>query len=292
MFQARRRTPTPLVYTIKERGQEVFSCKVECMRCQGSRADGKRCARKICIGTPFCFAHAQQLLGVRAKEYPGMGRGLMAIRKGPLPPKWKLGAGPRPIVFRKGEFILPYVGETLTKKEHDRRYARKSEDSAAEYVIEDGAGRFVDGACQRRIPALANTVVSRAERTAPEFAPYLGQPIKYLTSVLGGTNSKFTIRTAAHDWHGTPIPARSAWIVASKNIREGDQILTYYGGEYRIYTTPGYQKGTTRRQRLPPRKATPSPSSSSSSAPKAPAASRSAKAAAASSRSGSGSRSR
>lgn len=235
---------------MNERGQPVFSCKVECMRCHGSRADGKRCARRTCIGTPFCFLHAQRLLGVRAKDYPGMGRGLMAIRKGVLPSKWKLMSGRRPIVFRKGEFVLPYVGETLTKNEHDRRYVRKSDDSAAEYVIEDGAGRLVDGACQRRIPVLANTVVSRLERTAPELAPYLGQPIRYLSSVLSGTNCKFTVRTSAHDWHGSLVPARSAWIVATKNIREGDQILVYYGKNYRIYTTPGYQKGDTRRRTL------------------------------------------
>jgi hypothetical protein len=263
-----------LVYSVRERGKEVFSCEVRCNRCLGTTADGRRCARKACVGTPFCWTHAQRLLGVRAKDFPGMGKGLVAVAKAAAPRRAAGGgAAARPIVFRKGEFIMPYVGETISKEEYERRYVRGSEDSAAEYVIVDGAGRYVDGACLRRLPALANTAVTKKERAAPEYAPFDGRPIRYLSSVITGTNSKFTVRTAAHEWHGTTVPAHSAWIVATRPIREGDQILTYYGSDYRVYTTPGYQQGSTTRKRVPVRTAAP-PKEAAAGRPASPASRR------------------
>jgi hypothetical protein len=147
------------------------------------------------------------------------------------------------VVFKKGEYIMPYFGEVLTKAEYERRYVDGNEDSLAEYVIVDGAGRHVDGACTRTLPVLANTAVSKRESV--EVKP--SGSVRYLSSVLAGTNAKFTVRTAAHEWFGMTVPAKSAWFVATKNIREGDQLLVYYGDDYRIYTTPGYQVGATKR---------------------------------------------
>lgn len=143
---------------------------------------------------------------------------------------------------------MPYFGEELTKAEYDRRYVDGNEDSLAEYVIVDGAGRYIDGACLRTLPVLANTAVSKREKTENVTTG----TVRYLTSVLTGTNAKFTVRTASHDWHGMRIPQNSAWFVATKNIRDGDQLLVYYGDDYRIYTTPGYQVGTTKRQAVKP----------------------------------------
>jgi len=255
-----------LVYSVSERGKEKFSCPIVCERCRGTTADGRQCARRSCIGTPFCWVHAGQLVGVRPKTYAGMGKGLEVVRKGR---KVAAGAGAAAaraapaIVFRKGDFIMPYIGETLAKAEYERRYVTGNEDSLAEYVIVDGAQRYVDGACQRRLPALANTAVGKKERVEATMAPVQREgggssPIRYLSSVQGGTNSKFTIRTAAHDWHGVKIPAKSAWVVATKPIREGDQLLTYYGDDYRVYTTPGFQSSSTKRRKLPAAPRTPS----------------------------------
>jgi hypothetical protein len=243
-----RKSKTGLVYTASERGKELFSCDIECMQCAGHNVDGRRCSRRSCIGTPFCWTHAQQLVGVQVKTFPGMGKGLMVVRKGRG--KQQDTKDARPVVFKKGEFIMPYVGEVLSDEEYEARYVRQSEDSLAEYVIEDGAGRHVDAACRRRLPGIANTVVSKKEKAEPKFAAVDGRPIKYVVSTLTGTNSKFTVRTKAHDWHGIPVPAKSAWIVATRPIREGDQLLTYYGKDYRVYTTPGYQETSTTRKRL------------------------------------------
>jgi hypothetical protein len=245
------KTRTALVYTAQERGREVFSCPLQCERCIGQTVSGKRCGRRSCIGTPFCWTHAQQLLGVQVKSYPGMGKGLMAVRKGRAKAKAAgSAAAAREVVFQKGDFLMPYFGEVLSAEEYDRRYVQGTEDSLAEYVIEDGAGRFVDAACQRSLPGLANTIMTKAARTDPALAPLDGQPIKYISSVLTGTNTKFTVRTKAHDWHGIQIPAKSAWFVATKPIREGDQILAYYGKNYRVYITPGYQTTGTARKRV------------------------------------------
>jgi hypothetical protein len=243
---------TGLVYTIRERGRVVFSCPLQCVRCSGHNRDGKRCARRSCVGTPFCWTHTQQLVGVRAKDYPGMGRGLMAIRKGRLPVGWSLAAArtARPIVFKKGEFMMPYLGERLSKEEYERRYVAGNEDSAAEYVIVDGADRYIDGACHRRLPVLINTAVSKVARRAPQMPPVGTNPIAYLSSIMAGTNAQFAVRRGTHDWHGVAVPAASAWIKATKPIREGDQILAYYGDDYRVYVTPGFQESTTKRARI------------------------------------------
>lgn len=236
-----------LVYSVSERGREVFSCPLQCERCAGRTAEGRRCSRRACFGVPFCWTHSRQLVGLQVKDFPGMGKGLVAVRKGPRPKKAPAaGAAHKAIVFKKGEYIMPYIGEILTRDEYERRYVVGTEDSVAEYVIIDGAGRYVDGACRRTLPVIANTVVSKKERTDHAISP--AGPVRYVTSVLAGTNSKFTVRTKAHEWHGIPVPAKSDWFIATKDIREGDQLLAYYGNAYRIYTTPGYQTSSTKRR--------------------------------------------
>jgi len=240
---------TGLVYTASERGKKVFSCPIRCEQCVATTADGRRCARRSCIGTPFCWTHTQRLAGVQIRSYPGMGKGLMAVDKERVGRKAESGR-PRAVVFKKGEFIMPYLGEVLTKAEHNARYVTPVEDSLAEYVLIDGAGRYVDAACSRTVSGLANTAMTKASRVAADIPPLDGKPIRYISSVKGGTNTKFTIRTKAHSWHGVEVPAKSAWVVATKPIREGDQILTYYGDDYRVYVTPGYQTTGTKRQRL------------------------------------------
>lgn len=241
-----------MVYSVSERGREVFTCAIECLQCRGKTAEGRRCSRTSCIGTPFCWTHAQKLLGLKVADYPGLGKGIMAVKRSGRSRPGQ-GQGPREVIFKKGEFIMPYIGEMLTPEEYNRRYVDGNEDSLAEYVIEDGEGRHVDGACKRRLPALANTVLGKKQRVATELPPMDGAPIRYLSSVLAGTNCKFTVRTASHQWHGIQVPAKSAWFIATKPIREGDQILAYYGDNYRVYTNPGYQVGTTKRKNLPVR---------------------------------------
>lgn len=223
---------TRLVYAAKEKGREVFSCPLQCMRCIGRRADGRQCARRSCIGAPFCWTHARKLAGVQVRDVPGMGKGVVAAR-----------------AFRKGEFILPYMGEVLSKAEYERRYVTGNQDSVAEYVIVDGADRHVDAACTRFLGGIVNTSLGKKPRAAPELGPVDGQPVQYLSSILRGTNAKFTVRTKGHDWHGMQVPAKSAWIVATKPIKEGDQVVCYYGDDYRVYITPGFQtSGTSRRK--------------------------------------------
>jgi hypothetical protein len=248
-----------LHYTVSERGREVFSCPIRCERCMGRTADGSRCARRACIGTPFCWVHARQLVGVRVRDFPSMGKGLVAAHPGsrrrgaPVP-------DPRQPVFRRGDFIMPYLGEVLTDAEFRRRYETGVDDSVAEYVIQDSTGRHVDGACRRTLPALVNTVLSKRTRRADDIPPLGTTPVAYLTSVAAGTNARFEEKPHAEVWHGIQVPAHSAWIVATKPIREGDQILAHYGASYRVYVTPGYQRGvtvrTTRKSKAQPKKQT------------------------------------
>jgi len=253
--RAKAKTRTGLVYSASERGSEVFSCPIECMQCLGKRADGRQCSRRSCIGTPFCWTHARQLVGVQVKDYPGMGKGVEAVGKGSARERRQEQAGAtggvrKPVVFKAGDFIMPYTGEVLSKEEYDRRYVTGRDDSMAEYVIVDGAKRFVDAACQRRLSGIVNTVTNKKPAVAPEIAPVGGAPVQFLSSVLTGTNCKFTIRTKAHDWHGLQVPAKSAWVVATKPIREGDQLLCYYGRDYRVYITPGFQSTSTTRRKI------------------------------------------
>lgn len=121
-----------------------YSCQLHCERCEGHRADGTRCTRRVCMGLKHCWQHAVRDLKLRIKTSTmhGAGKGLFAHSREHEPHEW---------VFRPGEKIIKYYGDVLTGEQANDRYG----DGTAPYGFEVG-GRTIDAACRRGIGAFAN----------------------------------------------------------------------------------------------------------------------------------------
>lgn len=126
----------------------AFSCKLQCVRCEGQTARGARCKRQVCIGTPYCSAHLKKQMHVTIADsnIPGAGKGLFAYD--PDDPDGN------EIVFKPGDVIVQYDGDMLTGDELQRRYGEYT----APYGIQERYGVLYteDGACRRGAGTLAN----------------------------------------------------------------------------------------------------------------------------------------
>lgn len=125
--------------------------------------------------------------------------------------------GANEIVFRKGDEICPYFGEIINKKTLSDRYPG---DTTAPYALQISKNRFIDSACLQSIGAKANTASSGFRN-----------------------NARFSIS------HKLPY----ARIVATGNIRNGDEVLVSYGSQYKINgpTKSGIRpkRGVTKKKR-------------------------------------------
>lgn len=102
------------------------------------------------------------------------------------------------IVFRKNDEICPYFGEIISKKTLDQRYHGKT---TAPYALQITANKFIDSACLQSIGAKANTGRGTFKN-----------------------NAKFRVQ------HSRPF----ARIVATKNIKNGEEVFVSYGGAYKL----------------------------------------------------------
>jgi len=104
------------------------------------------------------------------------------------------GAKDGDVVFEKGNFIIPYLGELLTDKQFNKRYRGKV---ACVYVMTEG-NTYYDAALYRSAGASSNDGnISGLENNA-EFGEY--------NDLMG--------------------------LVASRKIYQNQEILTHYGEEY------------------------------------------------------------
>jgi hypothetical protein len=102
------------------------------------------------------------------------------------------GAGPNEVIFRAGDAITPYGGQRVTQAVIDRRYG----DYTARYGIKVSSRVFENGACKRGVGTLANH--ADGDRANAEFVNDRGVSKLY----------------------------------ATKDIRNGQEILVNYGDEY------------------------------------------------------------
>ncbi len=180
-------------------GEVVFNAPLQCARCTYRKPlangnEGPQCRRNACIGLPYCYQHLQVAYHVRIadSDIPHAGKGLFA---------WNPhaeGGGEHPIVFRRGDPIVPYDGELLNNHQLDARYGEYTGPYALQVLANNAAVR--DGALSRTVGSLINhTARNRA-------------------------NAEFVVDRAR----------RTARIRATKPIRHGQEILINYGREYRF----------------------------------------------------------
>lgn len=139
-----RSRPPPLAFSFRSRdGRVAFACPLQCVPCPFTTRTGRTCARRVCIGLPYCRQHMPLALGVAVAPSPGRGNGLFA--KNPTLP-------PDAAVFRRGDTIVAYEGEPVPRAELNRRYSPYT----GPYAMELNAEWTIDGACRRGVANFAN----------------------------------------------------------------------------------------------------------------------------------------
>jgi hypothetical protein len=181
-----------------------FQKNLRGFRCIGRRRDGHQCGRTSVIGCPYCFQHlrSERHLRVRPSTIPNAGKGLFA--EDPL-------RADREIIFRVGDYIIDYTGESINENQLEERYGEYT----GPYAIEvrgrsnQRGGLFIDAAAERGVGSLIN---HRARSSA---------------------NSVFVV-----DYR-----ANRARLRAVRPIRNGDEIFVSYGNQYQM-NEPGASSRT------------------------------------------------
>jgi hypothetical protein len=173
-------------------GSLRFTCPLICSTCRGTKVDGSRCTRTVCIGTEYCWQHlaAHAKLKIAPSSIPGGGKGLFAW----LTPKNRALQPDSDVVFEKDARIIRYEGEVVTDQELRRRYG----DKTAPYAAGE-RGLYIDGACQRSAGSMAN-----------------------------GSNKNHKHNAV----YAVALGPRTIFLRANKNIRHGEEILCSYGQGY------------------------------------------------------------
>jgi hypothetical protein len=187
--------------------QSIFQCRINdtgtkyCNQCQFITAKGTRCRKNTCMDLTYCWIHlrikhrvriAPSLIKVNGKS---IGLGLYAQDPNTHEDK-------RAIVFRKGDIIGRYVGEEIkTQEQLAHRYDKFVDkqrilEQTAPYAVVQHNGKIYDALCHRNFIAYANDA--------------------------RGTNMT----------NNATLNPRSVYLHATKNIRNGDEILWNYTKGY------------------------------------------------------------
>ena len=176
-----------------------FNKQLETKQCSYIKADGHRCKLSVVFGLPMCWIHRKKeyKVSVKPSTIPEAGKGLFADN----------GTNNNAVVFKEGNKICPYAGETLTQNQIDNRYGLTKTAPYAILLKTDGTS--LDGAIQRGIGCLLNHK-ARAQ-----------------------ANTRFSVNR----------PQTEINIVATKNIKNKQELFVPYGSDYR-FNEAGVQTAT------------------------------------------------
>lgn len=173
---------------------DPFRCRLKCMRCIGKTKEGTQCERKTCTTLPFCPMHLKKHAHLRVGQTKLKDENGARFQFAGL-----FACDPKKkkgeVVFEKNKWIVAYIGDKMTKTELDARYPQ---DNTAPYAV----GRKTDvwdGGCTRGVANFANDARNDANNNA------------------------------FFDWAGR---GRTMVLVATKDIKNGDEILADYGKAY------------------------------------------------------------
>lgn len=181
----------------------MWACELECMRCMHEVYDSttgntRRCKRTTCYTLPYCWQHLVNNYHLR------IGRTMLKNTQDRRLNFTGLFAcdrdkGNNDIVFRKNDLIVTYVGEILNQHQLNELYP---DEETAPYAFMMSNNKYVDGACVRGVGALANACLPKRNPGCI-------------------TNATFSVSR-------THYPT----LVATKTIRNGEEILVSYGRSY------------------------------------------------------------
>ncbi len=197
-----------------------FKCDLTCSRCVAETAAGVRCKRKVCVGIPVCAQHGVMYFQV------SVGRTKLTDKNGKrldFAGLFACGGAKRGVVFETGGYIVPYLGELVTREEVDRRYdfpkgsgkKRAIAPFAQEQNTGVGTSRIYDAACYRSYGAFINTTSD-----APGYA----------NRMVGGAKAVANCRFEYHhevepEEAGHRDARRFPGLTATRDIRHNEEIL-------------------------------------------------------------------
>lgn len=148
------------------------------------------CHRKVTIGLPYCWEHNESVLhlAIRDSNIKEAGLGVYAYHES---------ENDKSVVFKKGDRIVQYDGDTLNKEQLNELYGKYT----APYCVQLSKDKFVDSATYRCLAACIN---------------HHPQGSNVSMQVLGRG------------------PTRQVWIVATKSIYHDDELYMSYGQQYRM----------------------------------------------------------
>lgn len=123
----------------------VFTKKLESVQCTGQTKSGAECRKRCLIGTSKCWIHllSDHKLRIKPATNPAMGLGLFACN----------GTNDNEFVFREGDLITKYEGETISLDTRRARYGQHT----APYGVEIRKNvEYKDCAVDRCIGGLVN----------------------------------------------------------------------------------------------------------------------------------------
>lgn len=187
---------------IKEQPRSHFKCKMQSRQCEYMIPSARRrCKLRTRRAWPYCWQHAQLVdhVIIRKSRIPGAGMGLFACDRSRLKDDIVFKKGDRITIYaRKGRAGVTALGEFMTDDALSDRYG---ECVTSPYGVDTARKNLsVDTACQRTIASYANNANSHVQANAK--------------MVWAKRNTEL-------------------WLEAKKIIRNGDEIMWYYGDTYR-----------------------------------------------------------
>jgi hypothetical protein len=212
-----------------EKNRISFTCKLKSQQCAGikarrnSKEPKQRCRRNTVRALPYCWQHYQKVDKVIIKTSKALpdgnaGFGLFACdRDEPN----------NAVIFKKNDMICEYKGEVLTEKQLSERYG--SGGQTATYTWQNKSNmrgnkdkdKYYDSACLRYIGAFANDARGYKANAKKEN--------KKLNAVIQYKKPKIETRIRINANRFTNLPEHLACLVATKDIKNGDEIFVHYG---------------------------------------------------------------
>lgn len=174
------------------------------LTCSALTKKGTECKRRCCLDYRYCGQHLRSIVGIKVGPSSVAGKGLFAVKP-----------------FRKGQRIAEYYGEHLSKKQFDDRYDDPDDLLTSGYAISLEDGSVIDSLGSRCAASYANDPIDvgalwKSSKSTSDF------------------RHRYNARKKQEPGNAMADEAKGnqLYLVATKAIKSGDEILWPYGASY------------------------------------------------------------
>lgn len=233
----------------RQSGQRIFQCCVnsngeaprcsKCGQCTAPTSRGNRCKNRTCRDTKYCWLHLRTLhkIVIKPSYIKGAGLGLFAmkrLKKRPRMAKGRRGKKNEEPVFKRGTRIIKYEGKHMTLDEVNALY---------DYEADVGPGARGDQKHRMIGPTAPYTTCTTID----------GKEVCIDAACVRGAaayaNSIANVKSSHPARRRLNVKIKEGYMVATKNIYAGDELLLDYKNVYWDAVGPEYIKFTTKKVR-------------------------------------------